>query len=98
MLRTKRYKYIRYLEGAGEELYDLLAHPGERRSLVADPAHAHALREHRRWLERELTATGDPFLQLEVKVAPRWRSHRAGYAHHRGPSSLDAARADSRTR
>lgn len=93
MLRTRRYKYTRYLEGGGEELFDLVADPGEQRTLVWDPVHAEALRAHRDLLARELALTGDPFLKLELKVDPRWRAHALGYGNHSGPSSLDEGRA-----
>jgi choline-sulfatase len=92
MLRTRRYKYVRYLDDGGEELYDLEADPGERRTVIADPAHGSALRAHRELLQRHLLETGDPFLRLAVKVDRRWRTHPAGYRNHRGPSSLDEAR------
>lgn len=87
MIRTDRYKYTRYIEGGGEELYDLRADPGERRSLVGDPAHAEALAAHRRLLERHLQETGDPFFHVEPRVDPRWRSHAPGYANHTGPAA-----------
>lgn len=37
MIRSPRYKYTHYLEGNGEELYDMLKDKGERRNLAHDP-------------------------------------------------------------
>ena len=87
MVRTPRYKYTRYLEGAGEELYDIVADRGETRTLVDDPAHAAALETHRRLLTAHLQATADPFFSLTWEADPRWRSHKVGYAHHTGPAA-----------
>ena len=87
MVRTARYKYTRYLEGEGEELFDLLADPGETRTLIHDPAHQNALAEHRSILERHLAETEDPFLSHSWKADPRWRSHALGYPHHCGPAA-----------
>ncbi len=96
MIRTPRYKYTRYLEGDGEELYDLENDPGETRTLVDDPASGKALEEHRTRLRRHVEATDDPFFSLEVKVDPRWRSHPVGYQYHAGlaaPAWTDAQEA-----
>jgi len=82
MLRTQRYKYTRYREDEGEELYDLAADPGETRTLIDDPAYADVLAEHRRRFGEYLAATDDPFETLEWKADPRWRSHAPGYPHH----------------
>jgi len=90
MIRGPRYKYTRYLEGDGEELYDLRSDPGETRTLVDDPAHAEALSVHRAWLDDYIRATGDPFFSLEVKTDPRWRSHPVGYPNHQGPAAPDS--------
>jgi choline-sulfatase len=87
MVRTDRYKYTRYLEGDGEELFDMLADPGETRTLVNDPAHQDALTRHRAILDRHLAATSDPFLSYPWKANPRWRSHPVGYPCHCGPAA-----------
>ena len=92
MVRTPRYKYTRYLEGDGEELYDLLADPGETRTLVDDPAHREALLEHRALLERHLAATADPFLGHSWKADRRWRSHPVGYPLPSRPGRADGGR------
>lgn len=87
MVRTPCYKYTRYLEGDGEELYDLLADPGETRTLIHDPTHQNALADHRAILDRHLAATADPFVSYGWKADPRWRSHPVGYPCHRGPAA-----------
>ena len=93
MIRSPRYKYTRYLEGDGEELFDMTADPGETRSLVGDPAHADALAQHRETLRHLIEATGDPFFDLPWQADARWRSHTPGYHHHTGPAAPKANRA-----
>ena len=94
MIRTDRYKYTRYAEGDGEELYDLEQDPGEKRNLIPDPAYAGALEDHRELLLEHLKKTGDRFPSLAVKADKRWRSHELGYWNHEGPSAPDAAWAE----
>ena len=64
MVRTARWKYVRYLS-YGEELYDLAEDPGELRNLAREPG---AAASERTRLSRELDAwirrTGDPFPRL----------------------------------
>jgi len=95
MVRTGKYKYTRYVEGDGEELYDLENDPGEKRNLIRDRSHAAALKEHRDLLREHLAKTGDPFPGLEVKADKRWRSHELGYWNHEGPSAPEAAWAEA---
>jgi choline-sulfatase len=91
MVRTPQFKYVRYLEGRQEglyeELYDMQADPGETRNLVPDPAYGEPLKAHRVLLEEHLALTGDGFFELSWKADPRWRSHPLGYAQHRGPAA-----------
>lgn len=87
MVRSERYKYTRYIEDGGEELFDLQTDPGETRTLVHDPGHQEILAEHRAILEHHLAETADPFLSLAWKADPRWRSHPVGYPYHRGPAA-----------
>ena len=87
MLRTPRYKYMRYREGDGEELYDLQTDPGETRNRAHDPEYADVLAEHRILLARHLADTGDPFESLDWLADPRWRRHAPGYHCHTGPSA-----------
>ncbi len=51
VLRTPRYKYVRYAEGPTEMLFDLADDPGETRNLVDHASCASALAEHRRMLK-----------------------------------------------
>ena len=91
MIRTDKYKYTRYVEGNGEELYDLEKDPGEKRNLIHDLSYAEALKEHRELLSEHLRKVNDPFLSLAVKADQRWRSHKPGYWNHQGPSAPEAA-------
>lgn len=60
MIRTSRYKYIRFNSGArAEQLFDLEFDPGETRNLAAEPSSAAILEEHRRLLKRWQQETGD---------------------------------------
>jgi len=91
MLRTPQFKYMRYLEGCEqglcEELYDMLADPGETKTLIGDSAYAQVLQEHRSLLQEHVVTTDDDFWQLSWEADARWRSHTPGYAHHRGPAA-----------
>jgi choline-sulfatase len=87
MVRTPRYKYTRYIEDGGEELFDMVADPGETRTLAHDPAYQAVLEEHRAILDQHLAETADPFLSYEWKADPRWRTHPVGYACHCGPAA-----------
>jgi|UniRef100_UPI0040499B0B arylsulfatase A-like enzyme len=62
MLRSSRYKYVRYSEGQdAEQLFDLELDPGEMRDLKYDLSHATILAEHRTRLDRWLREHRDPF-------------------------------------
>jgi len=95
MIRSKRYKYVCYLEGrddpddpsGGEAFYDLEADPGETRTLIHDPAYADALEEHRRMLAEHCEATGDGFFGRQWKADPQFREHAPGYPNHTGGSA-----------
>ena len=87
MVRTRQFKYIRYLEGESEELYDMINDPGETRNLVPDSPYSAVLAEHRQLLQEHLRETADPFEELEVQVAPCWRHHAPGYWNHTGPAA-----------
>ena len=84
MIRSDRYKYTHYLEGNGEELYDLIEDPGEVRNLVDHPDFEETLKEHRAILRAYTETTSDPYFSLEWKADERWRSHAPGYRNHRG--------------
>ena len=84
MIRSSRYKYTHYLEGNGEELYDLADDSGELRNLVDQPRFERVLDEHRALLMEYTKTTNDPYFSLEWKADDRWRSHEPGYCNHRG--------------
>ena len=84
MVRTERYKYIHYLEGNGEELYDLEKDPHEMKNVAADPSYADVLQEARDIMKTRIEESDDPYYSLEVKADRRWRSHEIGYQNHRG--------------
>jgi len=50
MLRTRRYKYVRYEGDPVEQLFDLQDDPWETKNLYQDPQHADTLAEHRKLL------------------------------------------------
>ncbi len=84
MLRTKNYKYIRYIEGTAEELYDMRNDPGETKNLAQKDENADVLQEHRDLLNEFIDETNDNFFLLEPKVDKKWRSHELGYQNHEG--------------
>lgn len=62
MLRSPRYKYIRYNNGAHpEQLFDMEVDPLETRSLVESKAHRDVLAQHRQRLDSWTATNGDPF-------------------------------------
>jgi arylsulfatase A-like enzyme len=63
MVRTARWKYVRYLR-YGEELYDLAADPGELRNLAREPGAGSERTRLARELDDWIRRTGDPFLRL----------------------------------
>ncbi|MBN1935549.1 MAG: sulfatase-like hydrolase/transferase, partial [Anaerolineae bacterium] len=91
MVRTPGFKYVRYIEGEAEglheELYDMIADPGETRTLHRAPDYAEILQEHRKLLKNHVEATNDDFFQLSWLADERWRGHRRGYQYHVGPAA-----------
>ena len=65
MLRTERWKYVRYVT-YGEELYDLTTDPGELRNRVRDPAARSELKRLSRELDGWIRRTRDPFPTLSA--------------------------------
>ena len=62
MLRSARYKYIRYNSGEHpEQLFDMEIDPLETRSLAGSAEHAGILRAHRQMLDGWMHANNDPF-------------------------------------
>ena len=63
MLRTPRYKYIRFSEGQNAEmLFDLEVDPGERKNLVQKNEKSDVLDEHRALLHQWCAQTKDHFV------------------------------------
>jgi arylsulfatase A-like enzyme len=62
MIRTDRWKLIRYPRIGREQLFDLAADPHETNDLAADPAHVGTLRALRADLEAHQKRLGDPLL------------------------------------
>ena len=87
MIRSGNIKYMRYLEGDGEELYDLEADPYEKRNLAGDESYNDTLERMRDLLSEYIRESDDPFFSLSVKADKRWRSHKPGYENHRGPTA-----------
>lgn len=90
MIRTARYKYTHFLEGGGEEIYDLEKDPGETRTLIDDPHYRMVLEQHRSMLRQYVAENADPYFTLQWQAAPRWRSHPPGYRNHRGIAAPEA--------
>jgi len=62
MIRSARYKYVVFSEGARREmLFDLRDDPGETRNLAPEPAHHKTLAAYRAALGRWLDRTDDDF-------------------------------------
>jgi arylsulfatase A-like enzyme len=62
MLRSVRYKYIRYNTGEpAEQLFDLEQDPGETRSLVPECEARNVLEDHRRMLNQYIESSNDNF-------------------------------------
>ncbi len=51
MVRTARFKYVKYADDPVEQLFDMQADPGERKNLAAASGQAAALAEHRKLLD-----------------------------------------------
>ena len=61
-IRTRRWKYIHYIqEPQGFELFDLASDPEERNNLYAEPAHQVVVRELRERLNQMRCQLGDDF-------------------------------------
>lgn len=84
MLRTEQYKYTRYIEDNGEELYDLMKDCMEKKNLVKDQDYVEVLEEMRDLLKHHEEETKDSFESLSWKADKRWRSHPLGYQNHHG--------------
>lgn len=92
MLADRRFKYIHYREGGGEELYDLENDPGETRNLASLPDVRKTLERYRRKLGEHIVKTRDPYFSLPVIVDPKYRAHAAGFANHSGSDAITEGR------
>lgn len=90
MICNERFKYMKYVEGGGEELYDLQRDPYEKKNLAKAPASADALEEMRALFARFIKETGDDFESLTFFADKRWRSHPVGYQNHEGIAAPQA--------
>lgn len=84
MIRTEQYKYIHYIEGEFEELYNLTTDPHEKKNEAKNPAYAKELTNMQNLFTEYLTNTKDPYKKLKYTADIRWRSHKCGYHNHRG--------------
>ena len=71
MLRTARFKYVRYENDPVEQLFDMQADPWEMDNLYQQPAYASVVREHRerldRWTEGLITVPPTPDASVQAK-------------------------------
>lgn len=68
--RTEQYLYVRYSNGAGEELYDYAVDPDELNNSTADPAYTETL-DHLRAVAQPLCSPGPPgFLWDAEPITP----------------------------
>lgn len=82
MIRSSGYKYTHYLEGNGEELYDMRNDPGELINLAKNPKYTKVLIKHRKMLEDYISHTQDDYRNLKVDTDPKYRNHTPGYPNH----------------
>ncbi len=92
MLADKTHKYVHFLEGNGEELYDLANDPGEKHNLAPLPEFKETLQKYRGLLKEHTVKTKDPYFSLPVIVDPKYRSHKEGLANHVGSDSVTEGR------
>jgi len=70
MVRTKRYKYIKYIDDPVEQLFDMEKDPDEMKNLAGNSEYAAVIKEH-----RQMLATWENQLEVEddVPYAGQWR-------------------------
>lgn len=67
MIRTRRFKYVCYSEGANhEQLFDLENDPGEMKNLAGNSTYMRTLKEHRDILKNYIRDTDDFFPVAQV--------------------------------
>lgn len=91
MIRTERYKYMRYIENGDCELYDLENDPKEMHNCIHEKPYESVREEMEKLLQKHIRETNDDFEQLKVFVDPKYRSHIPGYENHRGPAAPQEA-------
>ena len=84
MLLHGNYKYIKYVEGAAEEFYDLKNDPWEKTNIISDPKYSQELEHCRSLFRAYLAETGDNFENTPYLADAQWRSHKPGYQNHEG--------------
>lgn len=89
MIRTDRYKYVKYLEDGAEELYDMEKDPDEVNNLVKNNKYKKEVEYHRTLLAEHIKETSDNFYEREVKWDTRVAKHKVGYENHVGLSALE---------
>ena len=71
MVRSERYKYIVYAEGAvREQLFDLRSDPGETRNLAQQPSAKKIMATHRDMLREWIKQTNDTFVLPAGEPSP----------------------------
>lgn len=88
MLLDKEYKYIHYLEGNGEELYDLVNDPYEMNNLAPKTEKAEILLHYRKLLAQHLEKTNDDYFKLPVFGVEAYRLHKGKLNNHTGSDAI----------
>jgi arylsulfatase A-like enzyme len=70
MVRTKRYKYIQYIDDPVEQLFDMEKDPDEMKNLAGNSEYAAVIKEH-----CQILVTWENQLEVEddVPYAGQWR-------------------------
>ncbi len=92
MIRSDKYKYVKYLEGGAEELYNMDSDPLEVVNLAKDNKYQKILKEHRAYLAEHIEKTNDNFYSRKVYWDPRVCDHEIGYTHHEGEAAPNLKR------
>jgi arylsulfatase A-like enzyme len=77
MLRSERFKYVRFEADPVEQLFDVQADPGETKNLYQDPQQAGVLQDHRRMLA-EWEARLEPVAPTPEVLGPAAQGKRRG--------------------
>lgn len=90
MIRSKKWKYIHYLEDGMEEFYDLENDPYEKYNIASDENVKNELDYHRQLFKEYLIKEKDPYFSLTPYADERWRFHEIGYCNHKGIAAPQA--------